>query len=84
MTFDQPLGQADLWADVPPIEASCGIKLGPVDLSFDVSPSGGIKWPGVVLHQVHLSFGNPLGQADIWACEPPVEVSRGTNWGQLT
>ena len=40
----------------------------------DILPSRGIWWPVVVLHQVSLTFGKPLGQADLWSDVPP---SRG-------
>ena len=50
-------------------------KLGPVDLSSDVPPSRGIYWPSMVLLQVSFTFGQPLGQADLWSDVPPVEAS---------
>ena len=36
LTFGQSLGHADLWYDVPPVEASSVTSLGLVDLSSDV------------------------------------------------
>ena len=43
--------------------AKSGIRLGLVDLSSDVPTIVGITWPGLVLHQVSLTFGQSLGQA---------------------
>ena len=41
-------------------------------MSSDVPPPGrGIKWPRVVLHQVSLTFDQPLGQADLLSDVPP-------------
>ena len=57
--------------------AKSGTKLGPVDLSSNVPPGRGIWWPRLVLCQVSLTFGQPLGQADLLSDVPPVEVSTG-------
>ena len=66
---DTKLGPVDLSSDVPP---GRGIKWQrvvlswvSVDLSSDVLTGRGIKWPGAVLWQVSLTFGQPLGQADL-------------------
>ena len=45
--------------------AKTGTNLGPVDLNSDVPPGRGILWPKAILHQVSLTFGQPLGQADL-------------------
>ena len=44
---------------------------------FNPPPSRGIWWPRAVLHQASLTFGEPLGQADIQSDIPPVEASGG-------
>ena len=64
-------GLLDLISDVPLVEASSSTNLGPVDLSSDVPPIRGFKWSRVVLHQVHLTFAQPLGQAVCWSFVPP-------------
>ena len=81
LTFGQPVSQADLQVDVLPwqrhLVATTGTKLGLVDLSSDVPPGRGIWWPGAVLHQVSLTFDQPLAQADILSDVPPLEASGG-------
>ena len=62
-----------------------GNNLGPVDLISDVpllpSIGRGIWWPRVVLHQVSLTFGHPLGQANLWSdVHSLVEASSGQEW----
>ena len=58
--------------------AKSGINLGPVDLGSYVPPSRDIYLQRVVLHQVSLTFGQPLGQADdIWSDEPQAVGSSG-------
>ena len=49
-----------------------GTNLGLVDLSSDVPPGRGIYWPKAVLHQVSLTFGQPLGQTDLQSDVPPM------------
>ena len=44
---------------------------------FNPTPSRGIWWPRAVLHQVTLTFCEPLGQADIQCDISPVEASGG-------
>ena len=60
--------------------AKIGTKLCPVDLSSDVYPTRGIWWPRVILCQVSLTFGQPLGQTDLWSDVPPLEASSGQDW----
>ena len=59
LTFGQPLGQTDLWSDVPPwywhLMVKSGTNLGPVDLSSDVPANRGIQWPRVILTWVQLT-----------------------------
>ena len=50
--------------------AQSGTKLGLVELSSDVPPSRGILWPRTVLHQVSLTFGQPLDKPDLWSDVP--------------
>ena len=61
----EALGQVDIFVR----------SLGLADLWSGVPPSRGIWWPRVVLHQVSLTFGQPLGQV-----YPPVEVSSSQAW----
>ena len=58
-----------------------------VSLTFTVThtqirctPSRGIWWPRAVLCHVILTFGYPLGQADIQLDVPPIEASGGQEW----
>ena len=58
--------------------AKNGTNLGLVDLSSDVSPSGGIYCPRAILLQVRLTFCQPLGQTDLLSDVPvlgPVDLS---------
>ena len=60
-------GPVELSSHVPPVEASVansGTRLGLVDQLSPVLPSRSIYLPQVVLHQVSLTFGHPLGQVD--------------------
>ena len=41
---------------------------------FYPTPSTDIWWPRAVLHQVTLTFGEPLDQADIQSDIPPVDA----------
>ena len=65
-----------------------GTNLGPVDLSSDIPPVGGIQWPRAVLCKVSLTFGQPLGQTDLWSDIIPgsgILWPRGIlTWVQLT
>ena len=45
--IDEALGQVDFFVR----------SLGQADLWSDITPSRGIWWPGVVFHQVSLTFG---------------------------
>ena len=49
-------------------------------LQSDVPLGRGILWPRTVLHHVILTFGYPLGQADIQSDVPP---SRGIWWPRM-
>ena len=43
-------------------------------------PGRDIWWPRMVLHQVILTFGDPLGQADYESDIPPVGASVAHEW----
>ena len=45
--------------------------MGQADIQSDVSPSRGIWWPRAVLHEVILTIGYPLDQANIQSDIPP-------------
>ena len=78
------LGLVDLISDVPQIETCSSTNLGPVDLSSDVPPIRGFKWSRVVLHQVHLTFAQPLGQAGCWSFVPWFRFLVIQSWVLLT
>ena len=52
---DETLGQVDIFLR----------SLSQADIWSDVPPGRGIYWPRVVLLQVSLTFGQPLGQSDL-------------------
>ena len=47
-------GQLDIWS-----------AFGSLTFGQMYSPGRGIEWPRVVLCEVRLTFGQPLGQADL-------------------
>ena len=63
------LGQYDMW-----------LAFGSGYPKLRCTPSTGIWWPGAVLCQVTLTFGEPLGQAALQSDLPPVEASGGQAW----
>ena len=78
------LGIVDLSSDLPPVEIfsveecfyirpACGSSRP----ELRCTPSRGIYWPRVILHQVSLTFGQPLGQADFQSDDPPLQTSSG-------
>ena len=61
-----------------------------VRLTFgsDVLPSAEILWPSVILLQVRLTFGQTLGEVELWSDVPPrmrlqVRLTFGQTLGQV-
>ena len=57
---DSTVGQFDMWSAF----GSGGLW------SDEPNPHRGILWPGVILLQVSLTFGQLLGQAGFWSYVP--------------
>ena len=78
LIFGQTLGQVDLWSDIPPAKTSCDqvwyyfrlgwhlvTSLGQVDLCCRCTPR--------MRFWVRLTFGQTLGQVDLWSDIPPAK-----------
>ena len=73
LPFGQPVGQAGLSSDIPPIGSisgqlaiqSTGGSGWPVIRNTPIEPGRGIWWPRVTLHNINLTFGQHMGWVDM-------------------